>query len=85
MADDDPPETALWVPEMDHKGGDKPSQYHWRIGEVICQRVAAGLTIRQIVADPAMPSYPTVFHWLKRHPDFAERYGEVRKAGKSVV
>lgn len=83
-ANDDPmaeaPEWARSVLEMDHTGGDKLSQYSAPIGQEICRRVAAGMTIRQIAADPDMPSYATVFHWLKIHPDFAEPYGEVRKA-----
>ena len=83
-ADYDPmaemPEWARSVPGMEHTGGGKPSQYRVRIGQVICQRVAAGMTMRQIAADPDMPSYATIYHWLKLHADFANLYVRVRQA-----
>ena len=66
------------LPAIDHTGGFKDSQYHPRIGWEICQRMCNGLTIRQIAADPAMPSYATIFHWRKVHPDFREMYDMCR-------
>ena len=66
------------IPAMDHTGGYKPSQYHPQIGRVICARIWEGETVAQVAADPAMPSYATVFHWLKIHDDFAWMYHRVR-------
>ena len=66
------------LPRMDHEGGDKESQYHPRLGDEICRRMCAGQTIREIVADPAMPSYATIFHWRKLHGDFAAMYDACR-------
>lgn len=82
-----PPSSALpWVPprqravpQMDHTGGWKASQYRREIGEVICARIDAGETIRSIAADPAMPSYATIFHWTKVNPEFAAMYKAVRR------
>jgi hypothetical protein len=71
-------ETDTPLPAMEHTGGHKESQYHPTIGAVICQRILDGETVRQIVADPRMPSYATLFHWLKVHPDFAAMYGRAR-------
>jgi hypothetical protein len=87
-ADYDPmaemPQWARSVPGMDHTGGWKPSQYQPRIGQIICQRVAAGMTMRQIAADPDMPSYVTIYHWLKLHADFANLYVRVRQRVAAV-
>ena len=58
------------LPRIDHSGGWKDSQYHPRIGRVICARIEAGETVKQVAADPEMPSYATIFHWRKVHPDF---------------
>lgn len=71
-----PPSPPL--PVIDHKGGAKASQYHPNIGWEISQRICDGLTIREIAADPAMPSYATIFHWRKIHPDFAAMYDACR-------
>lgn len=65
---------------MDHKGGYKLSAYRPALGAEILRRMAAGQTIKQIAADPAMPSYPTVFRWRQMVPEFAEAYDTVRLA-----
>jgi hypothetical protein len=64
---------------MDHTGGWKASQYRREIGEVICARINTGETIRSIAADPAMPSYATIFRWTKVQPEFAAMYQAVRR------
>jgi hypothetical protein len=66
------------LPRIDHTGGWKDSQYHPRIGRVICERIEDGETVKQVAADPAMPSYPTIFRWRKMHPDFAAMYDAMR-------
>lgn len=63
---------------MDHTGGFKDSQYTPQMGRVIIERMAAGETVRRIAADPAMPSYATIFHWRRVHEDFARAWEEVR-------
>lgn len=73
------PPRQRFVPQMDHTGGAKASQYRREIGEVICARIDAGETIRSIAADPAMPSYATIFHWTKVNPEFAQMYDAVRR------
>lgn len=66
------------LPEMDHTGGWKASQYDPRLGREIVRRVLCGETVRSIAADPEMPSYPTLFHWLRVHADFRWRYQAAR-------
>ncbi len=70
------PDTPL--PPMEHTGGFMPSQYRPAFGRAICQRILDGETMRQVAADPRMPSYATLFHWLKAHEDFARAYQRVR-------
>ena len=64
---------------MDHTAGWKDSAYHPRIGEVICARIEAGETVRQVAADPNMPSYCTIFQWRRVHPEFDEMYRAMRE------
>lgn len=63
---------------MDHGGGWKPSAYRRRIGEIICARIECGETVKQVCADPDMPSYATLFQWLKVHEDFDTMYQAMR-------
>lgn len=67
------------VPRMDHTAGWKESAYHPRIGEVICARIEAGETVRQVAADPNMPAYCTIYQWRKVNPEFDAMYRAMRE------
>ncbi len=67
------------VPRMDHTAGWKESAYHPRIGEIICARIEAGETVRQVAADPNMPAYCTIYQWRKVHPEFDAMYRAMRE------
>ncbi|MFN3583386.1 hypothetical protein [Phenylobacterium sp.] len=67
-----------WWPAVDHSAGWKESEYHPAIGREILRRVARGWTIRRITADPDMPSYATLFHWVRTIPEFGDDYRELR-------
>src|SRR5258706_6225943 len=65
---------------MDHGvGGAKPSQYSERAASIILARAKAGETLRQITADPAMPSHRTLYDWLEDHPGFAAAWLIMRR------
>lgn len=68
----------LDLPEMDHTGGWKKSQYHPVLGAAILRRVAAGETMKAITADPEMPCYATAFRWVRMHWGFGQAYRELR-------
>lgn len=53
-------------------------KYTDEIGEIICGRLAEGESIRTICKDPDLPSHPTIFKWLDKHPEFAARYARAR-------
>lgn len=67
-------------PWMDHEPGFKDSAFSWEMGALILDRILAGETVRQITADPAMPSYATVYRWTRVWPDFGAAWDEVRAA-----
>jgi hypothetical protein len=77
-----PPSTHIFaddggLPAMDHRGGRAVSQFHPALGEAILERLAAGATVREVCADPAMPCPATLKRWRKMHPGFAGRYEAV--------
>lgn len=82
----DPAKPEPWIPPrerptpaMDHRrGGLSESQYHPRIAAVILARLDAGETVRQVAADDWMPSYATIYHWVKIHPEFGDRWRALR-------
>jgi hypothetical protein len=50
------------------------------IKAAICERIADGESLRQIVADEGMPASSTVFKWLNEDEQFSEQYARAREA-----
>jgi hypothetical protein len=58
----------------------RPSEYTPETGDLICFRLVDGESLRSITSDPALPSIPTVFKWLREYPDFLKQYELARSA-----
>jgi hypothetical protein len=57
-----------------------PLHYSAGIGELICQKIEEGQTIRDITAIDGMPSWPTIRKWLRSSPEFATQYARAYEA-----
>jgi hypothetical protein len=57
----------------------QPIRYLPAIGEVICDLLLEGWSLRQICQRVGMPSQGTVYRWLDRHDDFAKMYAQARE------
>lgn len=66
-------------PDAPKKKMGAPSTYSAHIANVICIRIAEGEALRQILRDDGMPAQSTVYEWLLRHPEFAEKYTRARE------
>ena len=53
--------------------------------ETICERIANGESLRQIVEDDGMPASSTVFKWLSEDGAFSEQYASAREAQADAV
>ena len=59
----------------------RPSTYTPELGDLICERLAAGETLVSICdSDPAMPGRTTVYAWMDTHKDFGTRCARAREA-----
>ena len=63
----------------------RPSSYTDELADAICQRVAAGESMRTICADDGMPSRQTVLNWLEAHPAFLAKHARAREAQADVM
>lgn len=63
----------------------RPSTYTEEVGNRICERLVGGETLRQICADPEMPSHPAVYNWIDRFPSFAAQYARARAAATEAM
>ncbi|HEY8617207.1 hypothetical protein [Phenylobacterium sp.] len=79
LAEDDWGRSHETFPEMNHAGGGVESRYDPVIAREILRRVLGGETVKAIVADPDLPSYSTVFVWLRRHYEFRWRWRAARR------
>ena len=65
-----------------HWASGRKSTYRRAWGAAFCKRVAAGESVMEITADPAMPSAKAVYGWLKRHEEFLDMYLEAKAEQK---
>lgn len=62
----------------------RPSVYTEQLAERICERLAAGETLRAVCRDDGMPPEPTVRRWvLDDFNGFAAQYARARETGYS--
>ena len=58
----------------------RPSTYTDEMGDKICDLLTQGKSLRKICESDEFPAASTVYVWLDRFPDFAERYVRAREA-----
>ena len=54
-------------------------EFTQEIADIICERLASGEPLTDICKDDDMPSYVTVYKWVKVVPTFANEYAHARK------
>lgn len=59
--------------------------YTQALSDEICERIARGEPLRQICRDEHMPGWVTVYNWLKKYDDFAERFARARELGYDAI
>jgi hypothetical protein len=53
----------------------RPSTYDKTVADAICERLAAGESMRKICkSSPELPSRPTIYRWLEENLEFARAY-----------
>ena len=57
----------------------RPSEYTEETAKAICDRLAAGESLRAICEDKDTPAERTVYQWLAKHEIFAQEYARARK------
>lgn len=65
----------------------RPSAYTPAVASVICEALAAGMSLRTLCAQPAMPSMTTVMRWLadEAKPEFRLHYAHAREAQADLL
>lgn len=58
----------------------RPTDFTPAAAEEICERIAAGESVRAITADDHMPAERTVYRWLAARAEFCQQYARAREA-----
>ena len=52
----------------------RPTKYNKQVVDLICGRIAAGQSMREVCRASDTPSMRVVFEWLAKYPSFAQQY-----------
>ncbi len=68
--------TGVFKRRWPRKGGQRERMplYSPELAETICDAVADGLAVREVLARPGMPPTATMYLWLDRHPEFGRMF-----------
>jgi hypothetical protein len=58
----------------------RPTDYNDALGDLICEQLADGKSLRAICSSDDMPGRATVFRWLGAHEEFRDQYARAREA-----
>jgi len=56
----------------------RPSLYTDELADQICERLAAGESMRSVSRDDSMPAMSTLFKWIRELPNFTEQYARAK-------
>jgi len=63
----------------------RPSSYTETIAGTICERIAAGESLRGITSEAGMPDEATVYRWIAKDESFREKYALARARAMDVM
>jgi hypothetical protein len=69
-----PPQAVAPAPKMG-----RPTSYNQSIASLICDRIAEGESLREIIKTEGMPDRVTVYRWLMVNEDFRNHYTRARE------
>lgn len=59
--------------------GGRPEEYTPELSDIICERLAAGESMRSISQDDNMPCRATMFSWMRKHEEFLNQYARAKE------
>jgi hypothetical protein len=63
----------------------RPSTFTQAVADIICDRLADGEPLRAICRDDGMPSWRTVYDWMRAHEEFSTRIADARELGFDAI
>ncbi|MCE1972933.1 DNA packaging protein [Enterobacter cloacae] len=67
------------------KQNGRPSEYSQEVANSICERIAAGESVRRICKSEHMPAQSTIYKWLNDIDGFSEQYARARELQAEIL
>lgn len=65
--------------------GSNVETFTQELADRICEEIATGSYLKDVVAAPGMPSRRTVFRWIMKHPEFKAQYHQAQELRSTVM
>jgi len=65
--------------------GGRPTTYSLDMADKICERLAAGESMRSISRDDSMPAISTMFKWIREHEEFSKQYTKAKEESADAL
>lgn len=67
-----------------HAGG-RPSEYTQEKADLICERLAIGMSLRSVCLQEDMPAPATVFKWMRTNQEFLKQYEKAKQESSDAM
>ena len=57
----------------------RPSEYSQEVSDIICSRIATGMSLRKVCLDDDVPTITTFYNWLSKYPELVEQYARAKE------
>jgi len=63
----------------------RPEVFTKELGDVVCERLSLGESMRSIARDPDMPGITTLFKWIRTDDEFAAQYDRAKEESADAI
>ena len=63
----------------------RPSDFTPELGDLICDLLAEGVSLRKVCTNKNMPDKSTVFRWLRTHDQFRDQYTRAKEEAADAL
>lgn len=63
----------------------RPTKFTQKLGDIICEQLALGMSMRKVCASDDIPSMQTVFSWLRTNKEFLEQYTRAKQESADAM
>lgn len=63
----------------------RPSDYTKALGDIICEQLADGISLRTVLKGKGMPQGATIWRWMRENEDFRKQYESAKEESADAL